>query len=67
MHDTKQGNLAVIAYYNMMTQLWKEMDLYQDQDWICVEEMDVSKVTAEAFKLLLTIQKLRIWGNQKQL
>ena len=67
MHDTKQGNLAVIAYYNMITQLWKEMDLYQDQDWICVEEMDVSKVTAEAFKLLLTIQKLRIWGNQKQL
>ncbi|KAJ4721162.1 hypothetical protein OWV82_008883 [Melia azedarach] len=33
VHDTKQGNQSVMAYFNVLNQCWLELDLYQDFEW----------------------------------
>ena len=35
IHTTKQGNLNVTEYYNILTELWHEMDLFYNISWEC--------------------------------
>ena len=36
IQSIKQGNSYVIEYYNILTELWQEMDLFHEIKWECL-------------------------------
>ena len=35
IRTTRQGNLSITEYYNVLTELWQEMDLFYEISWEC--------------------------------
>ncbi|EOY17116.1 Cysteine-rich RLK (RECEPTOR-like protein kinase) 8 [Theobroma cacao] len=38
LRSTKQGNLSVTEYFNTLTKLWQEMDMFYETNWHCHED-----------------------------
>ncbi|KAJ0082416.1 hypothetical protein Patl1_10965 [Pistacia atlantica] len=38
IHSTKQRSMTVTDYFNSLTNLWQEMDLYYETDWNCTDD-----------------------------
>ena len=38
IRTTRQGNNSVTEYYNALTELWQEMDLFHEIKWGCAED-----------------------------
>ena len=52
IRTTKQGNLSVTEYFNVLVELWHEIDLFQTISWEC---------TADSIKYNKMIEKDRIF------
>ena len=33
LKNTKQGNFSVVEYFNILTKLWQEMDMFYETEW----------------------------------
>ncbi|EOY31231.1 Uncharacterized protein TCM_038193 [Theobroma cacao] len=38
LRSTKQGNLSVTEYFNTLTKLWQEMDMFYETNWHCPKD-----------------------------
>lgn len=38
LRTTRQGNNSVTDYYNILSELWQEIDLYYDINWECTKD-----------------------------
>ena len=56
--STKQGNLSIIEYYNIMKSLWLELDHYEKLQHKCKDDIKVIKEYVERGRVYIFLAGL---------
>ena len=60
LHDLRQGDLTVTNYYNILARHWQKLDVYEEYDWKCPEDVAKYQKIVEKiwlYKFLLGLNK----------
>ncbi|PKU77888.1 hypothetical protein MA16_Dca005720 [Dendrobium catenatum] len=60
LHDYRQGDLTISQYFNTLTCCWKQLDMFEQYQWKCLEDHVLHRKIIEAkriFKFLIGLNK----------